>query len=244
MSRTIKPEAEAQRLVRLRDQLGFKAFKVRVGSVNGHNRDQWPGRSEELIPTVRQAVGDDVALLVDANSCYTPPHAIEIGKLLQQYNYCQFEEPCPYWEYEWTAEVTSELQVPVSGGEQDNDLAQWRRMITMRAVDIVQPDILYLGGVARTLRVAAMAAEKDMPCVPHSANLALVTPLSLHVMGALANAGDYVEFSIEKAPWTRNYYEPYPQVKDGKVAIPSDPGWGVRIRPDWLEKTKRQVSRA
>jgi len=242
MSRSIKPEAEARRLVELRDKQGYRAFKIRVGSVNGHNRDQWPGRSEALIPTVRRAVGDEVALLVDGNSCYTPPRAIEIGRLLEEHQYCQFEEPCPYWEYEWTAEVTRSLDVPVSGGEQDNDLAGWRRMIAMHAVDIVQPDILYVGGITRALRVAALAREKQLPCVPHSANLALVTVFSLHVMGALENAGDYVEFSIESAPWTRDYYEPYPQVKDGKVTISGEPGWGVRIRADWLEKAERRVS--
>lgn len=242
MSRSIKPPAEAERLVRLRDENGYRAFKVRVGSVNGHDRDQWLGRSEELIPTIRKAVGDEIALLADGNSCYTPPRAIEIGRLLEQYGYCHFEEPCPYWEYEWTAQVTAAINVPVAGGEQDNELAAWRRMIGMHAVDIVQPDILYVGGVTRALRVAAMAAEKQMPCVPHSANLALVTLFSLHLMGAIKNAGPHVEWSIENTPWTHNYYEPFPQVKDGCVAIPSEPGWGVRIRSDWLEKAQRQVS--
>jgi L-alanine-DL-glutamate epimerase-like enolase superfamily enzyme len=226
----------------LRDRLGYRAFKIRVGSVNGRDRDQWAGRTEELIPTVRQRLGEDIALLVDGNSCYTPPRAIQVGRLLEEHGYCQFEEPCPYWELEWTAEVARALEVPVSGGEQDNDLAQWRRMIDMPAVDIVQPDILYLGGILRTLRVAAMAAERNMPCVPHSANRALVTVFSLHVMGAIPNAGNYVEFSIEPTAWAENYFEPNLRVVDGKVAIPSEPGWGVRIRPDWLEQATRQVS--
>ena len=242
MSRSITPADEGDRLQGLRDQCGYRAFKIRVGSVNGHDRDERPGRTEELIPTVRKAVGDDIALLVDGNSCYTPPRAIQVGRLLEEHRYAQFEEPCPYWELEWTAEVAKALQVPVSGGEQDNDLAQWRRMINMLAVDIVQPDILYLGGVVRTLRVAAMAFEKNMPCVPHSANLALVTLLSLHVMGAIPNAGDYVEFSIEDNSWASDYFEPGFRVVDGKVAIPAEPGWGVRIRPDWLANTTRQVS--
>ncbi len=242
MSRSITPEDEAKRLVRLRDEKGYQAFKIRVGSVNGHDEDQWPGRTEELIPTVRKAVGDDIKLLVDGNSCYTPPKAIEVGRRLEEHNYCHFEEPCPYWELEWTAEVTKAIQVPVAGGEQDNDLAQWRRMIKMHAVDIVQPDILYLGGVARALRVAAMAAEAGMPCVPHSANLAMVTVYSLHMMGAIPNAGDHVEFSIEDTPWAKDLYHPALKVIDGKVAIPDGPGWGVRINPDWLEQAEREIS--
>jgi L-alanine-DL-glutamate epimerase-like enolase superfamily enzyme len=71
MRRDITPEDEADRLVRLRDGCGFRAFKVRIGKVCGHDEDEWPGRTEALVPAVRQALGGDVALLVDANSCYT-----------------------------------------------------------------------------------------------------------------------------------------------------------------------------
>ncbi len=242
MSRTIRPLEEANRLTRLRDEFGYRAFKVRVGKVNGHDEDQWPGRTEELIPTVRRAIGNGVDLLVDGNSCYTPPRAIEVGRLLEEHLYCHFEEPCPYWELEWTAEVAKTIDVPVAGGEQDNDLAQWRRMIEMRAVDIVQPDVLYLGGVVRTLRVSAMASEHDLVCVPHSANRALVTVVSLHLMASIPNAGKYVEFSIEDAPWADAFYEPKLKVVDGSVAVSAEPGWGIRIRKDWLAKATRQQS--
>lgn len=242
MSRTIKPEDEAKRLARLRDTKGYTAFKIRVGSVNGHDRDQWPGRTEALIPAVRNAVGDDVALLVDGNSCYTPPKAIEVGRMLEQHGYCHFEEPCPYWELEWTAEVARSIEVPVAGGEQDNDLAQWKRMIHMKAVDIVQPDLLYIGGLTRGLRVAAEAAKFNQLCVPHSANLAMVTLFSFHMMGAISNAGAYVEYSIEDTPWAENLFSPAMEVVDGKVAIPDGPGWGVTINPTWLEQAERQVS--
>ena len=126
MSRDIKPDDEAERLVRLMDTHGLRAFKVRVGDVCSHDVDRWPGRTEELIPAVRKAVGDETALLADGNSCYTPRRAIEVGRMLEDNGGCHFEEPCPYWELEWTAEVAAELEVPVAGGEQDNDLAQWR----------------------------------------------------------------------------------------------------------------------
>jgi L-alanine-DL-glutamate epimerase-like enolase superfamily enzyme len=244
MSRSITPRDEAARLVRLRDAKGYGAFKIRVGSVTGHDRDQWEGRTEALVPAVREAVGPDVALLVDGNSCYTPPKAIEVGRLLEQHDYCHFEEPCPYWELEWTAQAAAALEIPVAGGEQDNDLAQWRRMIRMDAVDIVQPDICYIGGLTRALRVGAMAAEAGKPCVPHSANRAWVTVFTLHMMGAIPNAGPHVEYSIEEAGWTDGVYDPPLEVREGAVAIPDGPGWGVTVRPSWLEKAERQVSEA
>jgi len=242
MRRDIKPADEAERLVRLRDSKGFRAFKVRVGKVCGHDQDQWPGRTEALIPAIRKAVGDDVSLLVDGNSCYTSHKAIEVGKMLEDYNYCHFEEPCPYWELEWTAKVTAALKVPVAGGEQDNELAQWRRMIRMHAVDIVQPDILYVGGLTRALRVAAAAGRANLPCVPHSANLAMVTVFTVHMLGAIPNAGPYVEFSIEPTGWTKDLYHPPLEVRDGRVVIPDGPGWGVKVNPEWLAAAKRQIS--
>jgi L-alanine-DL-glutamate epimerase-like enolase superfamily enzyme len=242
MRRDITPGDEAGRLVRLRDTYGYRAFKIRIGKVCGHDEDQWPGRTESLVPTVRRALGDDVSLLVDANSCYTPAKAIEVGQLLYEHGVCHFEEPCPYWEVEWTAEVTRAIGVPVAGGEQDFHLPTWRRIVGIPAVDIVQPDICYIGGLTRALRVARMADNAGLPCVPHSANLSMVTVFTLHMMGAIPNAGPHVEFSIEPTGWTEGLFSPALEVIDGKVQIPDGPGWGVEINLAWLAAADRQVS--
>jgi L-alanine-DL-glutamate epimerase-like enolase superfamily enzyme len=242
MRRDIKPADEARRLVALRDEKGFQAFKVRVGKVTGHDEDQWPGRTEELIPTVRQGVGNKLRLMADANSGYTAKKAIEVGRLLEEQGYYWFEEPCPYWELEQTAEVAAALRMQVAGGEQDNDLAQWRRMIRMKAVGIVQPDVCYIGGLTRALRVSQMAAGAKLLCVPHSANLSLVTVFTLHLMAAIPNAGPVVEFSIENTPWTKELYFPALEVRNGHVAVPAGPGWGVELNYAWLDKARRQVS--
>ena len=243
MRRDIQPEDEAERLARLRDERGYGAFKIRIGSVCGHDRDQWPGRTEALVPTVREAVGDDVRLLVDGNSCYTPAKAIEVGRMLEDNAVCHFEEPCPYWELEWTAEVAAALDLDVAGGEQDNCLAQWRRMIAMDAVDVVQPDICYIGGIGRARRVAEMAAAAGKACVPHSANHSMVTVFTLHLLGAIPNAGPYLEFSIEDNAWTRGLYDPPLEVIDGQVAIPEGPGWGVTLSQEWLDGAEKRLSK-
>jgi L-alanine-DL-glutamate epimerase-like enolase superfamily enzyme len=242
MSRTIIPEDEAARLVRLRDGQGFRAFKIRVGKRCGHDQDEWPGRTEALVPTVRTAVGDHVDLLADANSCYTPPKAIEVGRLLESHGYCHFEEPCPYWELEWTAKVAAALKIPVAGGEQDNDLAQWRRMLRMKAVDIAQPDVCYVGGFTRALHVAALAHSAGLPCVPHSSNLSMVMVFTLHLLGVISNMGRHAEFTIESNPWG-DLYRPGLEVRDGQVAVPDGPGWGVTINAEWLAKAQYQESK-
>ncbi len=242
MRRDIQPQEEAERLCRLRDRDGFRAFKIRIGKKCGHDEDQWPGRTQQLVPIVRKALGPDIALHVDANSCYTPKTAIMVGRLLEDHGVSHFEEPCPYWEIEWTAQVAAALDVPVAGGEQDCDLAQWRRIIDMNAVDIVQPDICYIGGLTRAMRVAGLADRAGKPCVPHSANHTLVTIFTLHMLGAIPNAGPFFEFSIEPNEWVREIYEPALKVENGCVMIPAGPGWGVTIKRDWLESASRQVS--
>jgi L-alanine-DL-glutamate epimerase-like enolase superfamily enzyme len=247
MRRDIEPMEEARRLARLREEHGFDAFKVRVGRECGHDADEWPGRTEALLPAVRGALGDDAALLVDANSAYTAWKAIEVGRLLESYGVVHFEEPCPYWELEWTAEVARALDLDVAGGEQDCLLTTWRRMVELKAVDVVQPDVCYVGGMTRTLEVVALAREAGLRCVPHSANLTLVTVFALHLMGAIDNAGPYVEFSIEPDeyyPWQSRLFEPALVARDGAVEIPSGPGWGVEIQQAWLERAERRVSSA
>lgn len=246
MKRDITPAQEADRLLRLRDRDGYDAFKFRIGAECGHDIDEWQGRTEQIVPMMRKAMGDDAALLVDANSGFSPKRAIEVGRMLEDNGISHYEEPCPYWELEQTKEVTNALDIDVTGGEQDCDLVTWRRMIGMRAVDIVQPDVSYLGGMTRTLRVAKMAEAAGLPCTPHCANLSLVTLFTMHLLGAIPNAGKYLEFSIEGPdyyPWQEGLYKTSPyDIRDGKVTIPDAPGWGVELSDTWLEAANYQIS--
>jgi L-alanine-DL-glutamate epimerase-like enolase superfamily enzyme len=245
MRRDIAPQDEAERFVRLRDRDGFTAFKFRIGSEVGHDVDEWPGRTEEVVHAVRRALGDDVDLLVDANSCYTPEKAITVGRFLEDHGVVHFEEPCPYWELEWTARVADALDLDVTGGEQDCELPTWRRMVDMHAVDVVQPDVCYVGGLVRTLAVAEMAEEAGLPCTPHSANLTMVTVFALHLLAAIPNAGPYVEYSIEPDdyyPWQVGLFSPPLEVQDGYVHVPDGPGWGVEISSSWLAQANHVVS--
>ncbi len=246
MKRDITPAAEAERFRRLRDEFGFDAFKFRIAAEYGHDVDEWPGRTEEIVPAIRKALGDGASLLVDANSGFSPARAIEVGKLLMDNGVEHFEEPCLYWELEQTKQVADALDIAVTGGEQDCEIPTWRHMIEMRAVDVVQPDILYLGGISRTLRVCAMARAAGLPVTPHSANLGLVTLFTMHLLRAIEGAGKYLEFSIEGPdyyPWQEGLFVKSPYtVEDGMVAVSDEPGWGVEIDPEWLAKSDYQVS--
>lgn len=246
MKRDITPKNEARRFLEMRHRFGFDAFKFRVGAECGRDVDEWPGRTEDIIPTLRKSLGDGVSLLADANSGFSPARAIEVGRILEDHGAEHFEEPCPYWELEQTRQVTSALDIDVTGGEQDCDIPTWRRMIDMRAVDIIQPDICYLGGISRALRVAEMAREAGLPCTPHCANLSLVTLFTAHLLKAIPNAGKYLEYSIEGPdyyPWQEELFDPSPySIQDGCYSVGDAPGWGVNICSDWLSRSSYQVS--
>ena len=249
MKRDITGQQEAERLTRLRDQFGFDAFKFRIAAECGHDIDAWPGRTEDIVKRVAAALDDGVALLVDANSGYSPATAIEVGKFLEDNGVSHFEEPCPYWELEQTREVTNALaplSLDVTGGEQDCELPTWKRMIDEGVVNIVQPDICYLGGLSRALEVARMAAAHGLPCTPHCANLSMVTLFTMHFLRAIPNAGKYLEFSIEGEdyyPWQKGLFreDPY-AITDGCVTLTDKPGWGVEINPQWLRAARHYKS--
>ena len=246
MQREITPDAEARRLERLAHEKGFDAFKFRIGSEYGHDKDEWPGRTEEIVPLIRRTLGPDVSLLVDANSCYSPARAIEVGQLLISENIEHFEEPCTYWEYEQTRQVTEALPINVTGGEQDCELGGWQQMISNHVVDIIQPDICYLGGMQRTLQVAAMAEKAGMPCTPHCANLSMVTLFTMHLLRVIPNAGKYLEFSIEGLdyyPWQEALFTETPyDIVNGQATVTDRPGWGAEPSPAWLQTARQQVS--
>lgn len=240
MKRDITPEGEAARFLRLRDENGFTAFKWRVGAECGHDVDEWPGRTEAVIPVVARALGPGIDKLVDGNSGFGVARAIAVGRMLEAEGIGHFEEPTPYWHMDQTKAVTEALTIDVTGGEQDCDLNVWRRMIEMRAVDIVQPDVMYMGGLAKTLQVASMAAEAGLPCTPHAANLGMVTICTMHLLRTIPNAGKYLEFSIEGPdyyPWQEGLFlnDPY-RVEEGHVTVSDAPGWGVEINPQWLDR--------
>jgi L-alanine-DL-glutamate epimerase-like enolase superfamily enzyme len=180
------------------------------------------------VPRASRALGDGVAKLVDANSGFSPRRAIQVGRMLTEEGITHFEEPCPYWKLDETKQVADALDIDVTGGEQDWDFGVWARMISPRVVDVVQPDVMYMGDIARTLEVARMAADAGIPCTPHSANLSLVTICAMHLLGAIPNAGEYLEFSIEGPDyysWQQGLFlgDPF-AIHAGRIRIPSEAG--------------------
>jgi len=229
MRRDIAPLEEARRLANLVEQHGFKAVKVRVGSTFGFDRDAAPGRSVALVKEVRAALGDDIEIMIDANSCYTAPRAIELGRALERYRVFHFEEPCPYWDLDSTAKVAKALDVPVAGGEQDWELRRFKEMLQKEAVDIVQPDLIKAGGFSVCKKIAALAEAFGCICTPHQTQ-PFGTVANLHLAASTPNCRYFQEYNIEHHPFRDSLFaEPVLEVKDGYLTVPEGPGLGVEI---------------
>lgn len=223
--RDTTPEQEIDHLRGLVAESGARALKFRVGGRMSRNADAAPGRTQKLIPLVRKAFGDSMAIHADANSSYDAPHAVPVGRLLEEIKAVYFEEPCEFDDLVGTKAVADALSIPVAGGEQEASEWRFRWMIANRAVDIVQPDLHYYGGLIRSMRVARMAAAAKMPTTAHlSGGFGFV--YMLHFAAAVEDPGLYQEYKLGIERYGR-WFDPPLRVKDGRMNIPTAPGVGV-----------------
>ncbi|MGH9363478.1 MAG: mandelate racemase/muconate lactonizing enzyme family protein, partial [Thermoanaerobaculia bacterium] len=232
------PREEVEHLKKLVAETGCKAIKFRVGGRLSNNQDSLPGRSEALIPLVRETFGEKLALYADSNSSYDARKAIEIGRLMERHRYGFFEEPCRFDHHEETKEVADALDLPIAGGEQESSLYRFRWMVLHRGVDIAQPDLHYFGGFIRCLRVARMANAAGMPCTLHMSGSGLGYLDVIHFASCIEDPGPYQEFKGESevplACATSSL-----RCENGVVRVPSGPGFGVDIEADFVRRAER-----
>ena len=215
---------------------GAMAVKFKIGGRMSRNADDPPGRTEELVPLVRGTFGDKMTIYADANGSYTVDKAIEIGRLLERYNYDFYEEPVPFDQLEETKMVADALDIPVAGGEQETSMHRFRWMIANDCLQVVQPDLFYFGGMIRCMRVARMAQVVGIPCTPHISGSGLGYLYMLHFVSSLQNAGPYHEFKgiNPDIPLTCDT-SPLRSI-DGMVTVPRGPGLGIQLNPDFIAK--------
>jgi L-alanine-DL-glutamate epimerase-like enolase superfamily enzyme len=215
-----------------------KAVKFKVGGRMSKNADYPPGRTEKLIPMVREAFGDGMTIYADSNGSYDAEEAIRIGKIIEEYKYDFYEEPVPFDWYEETKQVTDALSIPIAGGEQEPSMRNFRWLIGNRALDIVQPDMFYFGGMIRSMKVARMGEALGMPCVPHISGSGLGYLYMMHFVSAVPNAGPFHEFKGFNRKIPLECATSSLESAEGVVTVPSGPGLGVEINPEFIVKHK------
>jgi L-alanine-DL-glutamate epimerase-like enolase superfamily enzyme len=232
-----KPEDEIAYLKRIVEPIGAKALKFRLGARMRYD-DESTKRDLELIPLVRKTFGDDFTIYADANGSYDIPMSLKIGKLMEEQNYGFFEEPCPFDYYEETKEIADKLDIKIAGGEEESSLRMFRWMIENDVVQVVQPDLLYFGGLIRSVKVARMAQTAGLDCTPHMSGNGLGYLYVLHFASFIPNCGLHQEFKgdDDKVP----FICPTSSLKavNGKMTVPTGPGLGIEIDPDFITSAK------
>ena len=232
--RGISPEETMEHLLKQLEVSQAKAVKFKVGG--RMSTPEFPkGRSERLIPLMRETLGDKMVIYADSNGSYDVKEAIRIGKIMEEYNFDFFEEPVPFDWYEETRQVADTLQVPIAGGEQEGSMRNFRWLLGNGALQVLQADMFYFGGMIRSMRVARMAEALGIVHTPHVSNIGYV--YMLHFVSAIPNAGRYHEF---KSPFNDNMEfgcktsSLLPE--NGVVKVPTGPGLGIDFDPSFIGK--------
>jgi L-alanine-DL-glutamate epimerase-like enolase superfamily enzyme len=217
-----------------------RALKIKIGGLMFMTTDinavGPPGRTEKIIPLVRKTFGDQMTLYADANGFYSVKEAIRVGKLLEEYRYGFFEEPVMFDWHEETKQVADALSLPIALGEQEYSLHGFRWLIANDAVQIVQPDNYYFGGMIRSMKVAQMAATYGKSCTPHMSGGGLGFLYMMHFVSVLPNAMQHHEFKGLKTNVQFECKTSPLKVVDGRIKVPTGPGLGVDIDPAYIAK--------
>jgi L-alanine-DL-glutamate epimerase-like enolase superfamily enzyme len=236
-----KPVEESIRLIQgAVSEYDVHALKIKVGGLMFMTTDMYavgpPGRTEKMIPLVRKTFGDKITLYADANGFYSVPEAIRVGRLLEEYKYAYFEEPVMFDNIEEIKQVADTLQLPIANGEQDYSFYGFRWLIANDGIEIVQPDNYYFGGLIRSVKVARMAAAFGKTMVPHMSGGGLGFLYNVQIVSAIPNAGEHHEFKSLKTHVRYECRTSSLKVVDGKIKVPTGPGFGVDLDPEWVQK--------
>lgn len=177
------------------------------------------------IRAVREAIGPDIALMVDVNQGLDAKAAIRLGRQMEEFDIAWFEEPVPAHELAQSGLVARALDMPVASGENEYTIHGFRRMAETGAADIWMPDLQRVGGPSEFLRVGALAAAHGLPVSSH-----LFPEMSLQLMAALPNAS-----LLEHVDWFAPFYTEPLELVGGEALVPDRPGWGYSLALDRLE---------
>jgi L-alanine-DL-glutamate epimerase-like enolase superfamily enzyme len=176
---------------------------------------------------LREALGDDVWLAVDANERYDYPTALAMGHFFEEEVGVEwFEEPLLCEDVAGHARLASKLEVAIAGGEMLFGLDEFRSYLERDALAVVQPDVTRVGGLTNWLKVAALAAQYHRPLSPH-----LLPEVGVHLACGLPEVT-----SVEYMPWLYPLFTAPPRIEAGRLIPPNKPGLGLELDADKVAK--------
>ena len=220
----------------------FKAMKMKVGL--------GPKEDLMLVSAVREAIGDDFKLMVDANHAYNKNDALYVGRGLDEMEIYWFEEPVAPEDYDGYKELKEKLKTNIAGGEAEFTKYGWNQLIKKNCIDIAQPEVCGLGGITEYLKVSALAQSNFIPIVNHVWGSALSVAVNLHLLtslpdmpGGLFPAKSMLEFdTTEKNIFITDLAEEKFSIldqvknKDGSASPLENIGIGINPKKDFIKE--------
>ncbi len=199
---------------------GFRGMKTRVG----------PGDPDSMVArvrAVREAIGPDIALMVDANQQMTVKQAIRIGRMMEDLNLTWFEEPIICHDHEGEAQIAAALDTPIASGETVYTHRGILDMLEARSADVLMPDLQRMGGPTEFLKAGHLCEAFHIPCASH-----LFPEMSLSLLAALPGG-----YYLEHMPWFEPIYRERIELDaNGHAVVPDRPGWGFSFDPEAIRR--------
>lgn len=212
------------------DQGGFRAVKMRVGVMDGD-----VAMSAARVHAARGALGTDIDIMVDAHGTFSVREAQRFARKVEDCDLAWFEEPVNADDKAGLAEVRASTDIPIASGESEFTRFDFRDLITLGAVDILQPDLAIMGGITEGVRIAAMASAFQLTVAPHLWGSALLFAAGLQLAAATPNC-TILEYSLGFNPMLHELAVDPPVVRDGRMYIPDRPGLGVTLNQEFVQK--------
>jgi L-alanine-DL-glutamate epimerase-like enolase superfamily enzyme len=195
---------------------GFRGMKTRVGPGD-------PGAMVARVRAVREAIGPDIALMVDANQQMTVKQAIRTGRMMEDLNLTWFEEPVICHDHEGEAQIAAALDTPIASGETVYTHRGILNMLEARSADVLMPDLQRMGGPTEFLKAGHLCEAFHIPCASH-----LFPEMSLSLLAALPGG-----YYLEHMPWFEPIYRERIELdSNGHAVVPDRPGWGFSFDPE------------
>ena len=189
--------------------------------------------AQNIVAAVREAIGDDVALMIEVHGRLSVGCAIEMGHRLSQYHPAWYEEPVTPHSLDLLAEVKRALPFPVAAGERLYMLEDFARLAAMRACDIVQPDLAHCGGLWIGKKIAALCQPQDMRLAPHCSIGPVALCAAIHFGWATPQVMVQENFGDYDAPWRNDLVGGWSPMEagrgSGRYRLPDKPGLGIEL---------------
>jgi L-alanine-DL-glutamate epimerase-like enolase superfamily enzyme len=215
--------ADTERIARTLAGQGYKAVKFGWGPM---------GQSEESdiahVRAARRGLGADIELMVDAGLCWDTATAIRRARQFEEFNLTWLEEPLHPDNLQGYARLCAQSPVRIAAGEEICDVAEFRQMMDVGGIDVVQVDVTRVGGLARSKRIGWESHERHRLCVNHSYKTGINIAASLHFVAAVPNS-HYFEYCVEQGALRQQLTKERFPVVDGEIAVPEEPGLGVEL---------------